>query len=427
MKIMWLCNTPLPEMYGFIGMKYCNEGWLVGISNELRKQDGIELYYVFPQKRMQHTIRARINNISFRGYYNYSKHGSQYITDKRNEENLEKLIRLIEPDIIHIFGTEIHHTIECVNAASTFQNIVISIQGLVSIYAEHYLDGIPLKDIMRIKISDCGWSSSLRGKYQFYKRGLNEKEALRRVKYVIGRTKWDRECVKKINPLCKYYYCSETLRNVFYSGQWNINNIEKHSIFVSQGNYEIKGLHTLLYALPAILKRFPNTKVYVAGDDTFLDRISYGQYIRNIIKEKKLDKVVRFMGFLGEERMCYMMQKAHVMVMSSNCENSPNSVGEAMLVGLPVVVSDVGGVSSIAHDKKDALLFKSCNYTELAKSVCTIFGNDGIAIRLSRNGKRTAEKLYDREKNLEQLLKIYQDILNRSADANNLIHQEDKT
>ena len=413
MRIMWLCNTPLPEMYKFVDKKYNSESWLVGISDALRRQGGIEFYYVFPQMRTQHTIRVKIDNISFRGYYNYSKHGSLYITDRRNEKNLGKIIRQIEPDIIHIFGTEMHHTIECINVVPEFKNIVISIQGLVSECAKHYLDGISLKDALTIKIDRYRWDSSFRGKYQFWRRGINEKEALRKVSYVIGRTKWDRECIKRINPLCKYYYCSETLRNIFYNGQWDIHSIERHSIFVSQGSYEIKGLHILLYAFPGILKRFPDTKIYVAGDNTFLKKTAYGKFIRKIINEKKLNNAVNFIGFLNEEGMYHMLHKAHVMVMSSSCENSPNSVGEAMLVGLPVVVSDVGGVSSIVHDGRDAMVFKSGDCTALAKNVCAIFDNDKVAIKFSNNGKRTAEELYNRTNNLEQLLEIYQDICKR--------------
>jgi len=405
----------LPEIYEYLHIKNVGtkEGWLVGISNELRRQEGVEFCYVFPQTLQQHTIRAVINNISFWGYYDISKNGSFYITNRKNIEKLKKIIHQIKPDIIHIFGTEIHHTIECINAVPDSRNIVVSIQGLVSEYTKYYLDGISWKGILTIKIDKNGWDSLLRGKYQFYRRGLNEKEAIRKVKYVIGRTKWDRECVKKMNPSCRYYYCSETLRDIFYGGQWDIHNIERHSVFVSQGNYEIKGLHTLLYALPGILKRFPDTKVYVAGDNTFLDKTAYGKYIRKIIKKDKLDRAVRFMGFLGEKEMYHMMLQAHVMVMPSNCENSPNSVGEAMLTGLPVVVSDVGGVSSIVHGGRDAVLFRSCDYTALAKRVCAIFNHDETAIRLSNNGRMTAEKLYSRKNNLAQLLYIYQDIYQR--------------
>lgn len=148
------------------------------------------------------------------------------------------------------------------------------------------------------------------------------------------------------------------LRNIaryFYGSGWNIQDIERHSIFISQGNYPIEDLHTLLYALPYILKKYPNTKVRVADDNIFLDGTAYGKYIRKIIRKARTEKAVRFIRFLNEKKMFEMMHKSHVMVMPSNCENSPNSVGETMLVGMPVIVSKVGRGSSIAHDRKDAL------------------------------------------------------------------------
>lgn len=416
MKVMWLCNTPLPEMYDImhIRSKGTKEGWLVGISNELRRQKEIEFYYVFPQDNAHRTIKATRDNISFLGYYSYGKRNAVYITDKRNENRLKKIIAQINPDIIHIFGTEIHHTIECINALSNRQNVVVSIQGLVSEYMKHYCDGIPLRNVLDIEFNDLEWDSILKGKYQFFRRGINERKSLRRVRHVIGRTDWDRKCVNEINPLCEYHYCPETLRDIFYQGKWDINSIEKFSILVSQGNYPIKGLHTMLYALPHILKNFPNTKLYVTGDKTFLDKTAYGKYVREIIKKQGIEHYIQFKGFISEREMYEMMHKSNVMVLPSSCENSPNSIGEAMLVGLPVVASDVGGVSSVAHNRQDALLFKACDYIGLAKCVCAVFCNDKIARMLSHNGKETASKLYNRTGNMEQLLEIYRKIGKRS-------------
>lgn len=59
--------------------------------------------------------------------------------------------------------------------------------------------------------------------------------------------------------------------------------------------------------------------------------------------------------------------------------------------------------SSIAHDRKDAFLFKSCDYRGLARCVCAVFGSDALAGKLSLNRKKTVGKLYDRENNLVRL------------------------
>ena len=60
---------------------------------------------------------------------------------------------------------------------------------------------------------------------------------------MIGRTDWDEACTKEINPKVQYHFCNESLRDSFYSGSWEYQNCEKHSIFMSQAATPIKGLH----------------------------------------------------------------------------------------------------------------------------------------------------------------------------------------
>jgi len=85
---------------------------------------------------------------------------------------------------------------------------------------------------------------------KFIKLGKFEIEALRKVKHIIGRTTWDRACAYQINPEAQYHFCNETLRDKFYKHTWDIEKCEKHSIFISQGSYSIKGLHFILEAMP---------------------------------------------------------------------------------------------------------------------------------------------------------------------------------
>ena len=40
-KILWVCNTPLSEIQKEVGVKNYKEGWLTGISNQLRKREDI--------------------------------------------------------------------------------------------------------------------------------------------------------------------------------------------------------------------------------------------------------------------------------------------------------------------------------------------------------------------------------------------------
>ena len=113
------------------------------------------------------------------------------------------------------------------------------------------------------------------------------------------------------------------------------------------GDYPIKGLHFLLRAMKDILEEYPETKIYVAGncitgDDGFKKKIkmaSYGKYLRELIEQYHLEEHIEFLGNLNAEQMKQRYLNSNVFVSPSSMENSPNSVGEAMILGVPVISS----------------------------------------------------------------------------------------
>lgn len=409
-NILWVCNTPLPEIQRVAGINNYNEGWLIGISNQLRKREGIVLHYAFPQSRHKKTLEREIDGIHFWGFYNL--HKNPYKVENKGIQIFKDIVDKVRPDVIHIFGTEFSHSLECAKSVSDKSKIVVSIQGLTSEIAKVYLRGISFGNILSGRFSEGRYHCLLTGRMDFYKRGINERRLLSTVENVIGRTEWDYICVKNINPLCTYYHCNETLRDTFYSGEWEIEKIDRYSIFITQANYPIKGLHILIAALPFIIKRYPKAVVYVAGSKEFMfNKSPYGSYIKKLMKKYKVEKNIVFLGYLNGEKVKERLLKTHVLLLPSLIENSPNSIGEAMMLGTPVVAADVGGVRSIMQDRKEGYLYSCLDRSEMVKKICKIFNQDKLAIGFSRNERKRARELYDRADNAEQLLSIYNKII----------------
>ena len=90
-----------------------------------------------------------------------------------------------------------------------------------------------------------------------------EKDIILRVKYIIGRTEWDKSHVLAINPSVEYFHCDETMRHSFYENRWDYDKCEPHSIFISQAGYPLKGLHQVLKAMPLILRRYPDYVIII--------------------------------------------------------------------------------------------------------------------------------------------------------------------
>jgi len=419
MKLLWLTNVPLPE-----ASLLMNEdptpfgGWLINASRDLSEQTNCELAISFPKNGIKDIKTLQGKKIN---YYAFPNIYSGDVPSIEKNMHLEIILDEVKPDIVHIFGTEYAHTLAMVNVCQKKNiNTIISIQGLVSICARHYMACLPANVQNRFTIRDFIRQDNLKQQQsKFIKRGESEIEALQKVKHIIGRTTWDRACTYQINPDAAYHFCNETLRDEFYKYSWDINNCEKHSIFISQGSYPIKGLHFMLEAMPLILKRFPDTKLYVGGQnitksDTLKDKLkisSYGKYIKELIRRYNLEKSVVFTGILDEKQMCERYLQSHVFVSPSMIENESNSLSEAKIMGVPSVASYVGGVTDRIQHGKDGFFYQHDAPYMLAYYVCEIFTCDELAVQLSEKAREHALKTHDRETNTKQLIVIYKSII----------------
>ena len=177
-------------------------------------------------------------------YYLLPKGKSNKKYNKLLEPHWKSVTDEFQPDIVHIHGTEFAHGLACMEACPQLRYI-ISIQGLIGVYGLYYYAGISKGNILRhLTLNDIkNKDSILAGKREYLKRGRTEVGYLRKTHHIIGRTSWDLAHVKAVNPGVNYHFCNEVLRKVFYeTRKWNISEIKKYSIFISQASYPIKGL-----------------------------------------------------------------------------------------------------------------------------------------------------------------------------------------
>ena len=344
------------------------------------------------------------------------------IYSKRLEKYWQQIVLEYKPDLVHIHGTEYAHALAFQKACPNIKNIV-SIQGLVSICANYYLSGINNNEIKKcITLRNLIKGSIFKEQKNFYKKGIIEKDIIKNADAILGRTTWDYANSIAIANNVKYYKCNETLRFSFYNKCWNYEYIQKNSIFVSSANYSIKGFHIMIEALKILKNKYPNVKVYVAGNNIFdkstlISKFKYSDYQKYLYKKiKKYDlfKYIEFTGLLNESQMAERMLKSNVYVQTSSIENSSNALGEAMLLGLPVVASNVGGTNDLVIDKKEGYLYPFGDYGQLAYYISKIFDNSKQAIELGLNAKKHAEQTHSKQNNVNNMIEIYKTIMNNN-------------
>ena len=314
--------------------------------------------------------------------------------------------------MLHIFGTEYPHALAAAKAFNRPERTLVGLQGIMSACADAYFADLPEKVIKRFTFRDWLKRDNIQEQQEkFALRAEHETQLLRIAGHVTGRTEFDRKAALRVHPSIQYHSMNETMRSNFYEGEtWNEENCQPHRIFVSQGNYPLKGLHKVLEALPLIREMYPDVTVHGTWKEK-LKISSYGKYLLDLMKRNQCTRQVTFLGKLDAEQMKQEYLQANVFVSASSMENSSNSIGEAMLLGVPVVSSRVGGLESLLTDEQDGLFYHFSDEKELARRVMRVFEDKELAEKLSDNGKTRALQTHDPQKNFARLMEIYQEIL----------------
>jgi len=100
-----------------------------------------------------------------------------------------------------------------------------------------------------------------------------------------------------------------------------------------------------------------------------------------------------------------------VYAMASIIENSPNTLGEAMMLGMPCVSSYAGGAPGMARDESEALFFRAGDPVTMAHQIKRLFDSDALCARLGEAAHARAAQSHDPEANLQGLLDAYRAIL----------------
>ena len=412
MKLLWLCNTKPGVVRAHITGKPASAvNWVDHVLSDLRDR-GFQIRILC---RGAEATGILDETCSYRCFGEEAAH--EYHAD------LEKLFRVelrsFKPDVIHSWGVEYDHCLAMVNAAEAeglLHKMIASIQGLCAVLAEHYTDGIPAKISNKSTFRDLLRRDNIKAQQQkFVLRGSLEKQAVQKLSHVIGRTSWDRQHTAAWNPEITYHFCNETLRENYYTGHWSYETCKKHRIFAPGCNYPIKGFHLLLEAFAEVLKDYPNATLAVPGRRVQADDLkarlrqrSYEAYLADLIRKYGLEDKIFFLGALTAEKMKEAFLESNVFVLPSAMENSPNSLGEAMLLGVPCVASDVGGVRDLMEADKEGLIYPSLDTAKLAEHIKTVFAMEEKAADMGYNAQVHARKTHDPEKNLQDLIVIYE-------------------
>jgi len=324
-------------------------------------------------------------------------------------DNYSRIIEEFKPDVIHVFGTEENFGFI---TSITKIPVVLSIQGNMTVYSWKYFSGVSKFELF----SSFNFKNFIRFSTAFYKYMLFKKLAsreqaiLKDIKHIIGRTDWDRRIAKVLSPKAKYYYNDEILRESFYQESIVENELkDKLVITTMSGPAPYKGLETVCMAVTILNELKIDFKWNVGGIDESNNLISS---IKKKLGKNYPDENIFFLDKLGEEQIINLLRKTNIYVLPSHIENSPLTLSEAMVMGLPIVATLAGGTGSRMTDKEEGLLIQSGDPWSMVGAILELIENFELAIEYGKNARSRALKRHDPKKVVNDLVSIYMDIKN---------------
>lgn len=135
--------------------------------------------------------------------------------------------------------------------------------------------------------------------------------------------------------------------------------------------------------------------------------------IEKFIKEYKLEKRVKLLGFLNADEMKEQIRKSKFVVVPSIWyENCPYSVMETLAIGKPVIGANIGGIPELVKDNRSGLIYKYDDVNDLTEKMNKLFTDKKLVEEFSKNAKEDASKLYGKETYYENIIRIYSICIN---------------
>lgn len=409
MKVLWFEVTE-PSRYKVSGKPI--GGWQDSLESIVRKHTDIELYVAFISN-----TSTEVKDIDGVKYIPIYSHYSFFESHFRKywDVYVEKMLpaaRLIidkyKPDIIHVFGTEWPF-----GQISKFTNIpvVIHIQGAIVPYNNAlYPPGYSIFD----RVRQCG--INLKKMYNLYMTVTNEHnwakwedDTWRNVSNYMGRTVWDESLSAVMHPGRRYFHVDEALRPDFLRGEKEWKDADSNNIkIVSTGCSTFWKGPDMMLKVAKILK----------DTGVIFEWLVAGKMPNEIMKmvERKehttfKDNNIKFMGFVAPDSLSDMLCSASMYVHTAYIENSPNSICEAQCLGVPIISTNVGGISTLLENGNGGILVPANDPWQMAYAIMSLANDKERKARFSLEGKKIALARHSEETIYQQLLSCYTNII----------------
>ena len=411
MKVLWF-EISTPSRYKDDGRVVC--GWQDALEHIVKDCREIELYIAFETEEPDAKVKVidGVTYIPMVTHYSFTERKLSNWTWRVNEDKViplgRKVIEEYKPDIIHVFGNEWPFGLL---AQYTDIPLVIHIQGSIIPYNNALY---PPKYNGYTFVRAAGWNfrkdwHRLFGYYKDKSRLTMEERTWKCVNHYMGRTSWDKALVNTLTKGSTYHHVEEALRPTFLENKklWSCPKGGKLRLLSTGCSSFWKGIDVMLKTAHVLKEAGVDFEWNVAG--------SLSSELKEIVEKKEglryADNNINILGFCTPEQLIDIMCNSTMYVHTAYIENSPNSICEAQLVGMPIVSTMVGGISTLVRNGEEGYLLPANDPWQIANAIIELSKDNERMMRYSKNSRQHALERHNPENIMNQLMKCYKDLV----------------
>jgi len=174
-------------------------------------------------------------------------------------------------------------------------------------------------------------------------------------------------------------------------------------LFVGRLSIE-KGIEELLRAFLLLSTEHADCELVLVGENLM------ASWLETFLKKNKLQQRVKVTGAIDHSELPAFYKNASIFVLPSHMEGMPTVMFEAMGIGLPVIISDVGGVSEVIKNNVNGLLIKAGDWKDLYLKLKLLINDEKLRARLGAEARKTVDMHYTWDINAGKMQKIYSEL-----------------
>ncbi|MBI5360611.1 MAG: glycosyltransferase family 4 protein [Planctomycetes bacterium] len=323
-----------------------------------------------------HPVNLAGVNVHVREMYPFGKKGlCRIICGMLNVRKTKKLIRAINPDIVHLLG----------------------LFPLMAPDLKHIVRGLP-------NLAISGWGGEFTGSSGM----VMDEKAKGILRYILKQADKITATGRHLAQITSQFTGKEIIivpygveLNRFSPSEFP----EKQSNALTIGflkHFEKKyGPECLLRAFALLTKKHGNIELLLIGGG------SQANTLEQLAADLRITPLIRFIGAVPYEDVPLWLSRMDIFVMPSVYEEFGVAALEASAMELPVVASNAGGIPEVVQDGKTGILVPPENPAALADAIDKLISNPQMRAEFGKAGRRYVEENYRWEENVKAMIEVY--------------------